>query len=132
MNYLRAIKTGVMLWLTIFVVITILMFLPFLVDKKMLQFGIFWILLIPIVLLFCKWHFKMDAPNLKKGFLLGIIMLLVILVLDMVITVPLFVKSFSVFFGDWMMFVGYIEVLLLAVYAGFEFDKTFTKYDNTK
>ena len=115
------------MWVVIFVVVSILMFLPPLVDKKLMQFIIFWVLLIPIVLLLCKWYFKMDAPNLKKGIVLGIVLLFVALGLDVIITVPLFVKSYSVFFGDWMMYIGYVEILLLSIYAGFEFDGTFTK-----
>lgn len=126
MNYKRALVTGIMLWVIIFAVISILMFLPPLVDNKIMQFGIYWLLLIPIVLSLCKWYFKMDAPNLKKGFVLGVVILGVSVLLDIIITVPLFVKSYSVFFGDWMMYVGYFEILLLSIFAGWEFDKTFT------
>ena len=127
MNYKRAFATGIMLWVFIFMAISILMFVPILLDKTLTQFIIFWILLIPAVLLLGKWYFKMDAPSLKKGFILGIILLFTVIVLDVIITVPLFVKSYTVFFRDWMIYVEYSEILLLCIYAGFEFDRTYTK-----
>lgn len=132
MNYKRALITGIMLWVIIFVIISVLLFLPPLVDKKMWQVGIYCLLLIPIVLLLCKWYFKMDAPSVKKGLRLGIILVAVATLLDLIITVPLFVKSYSVFFSDPFMYAGYTEVLLLSIFAGWEFDKTFTKQELPK
>ena len=129
MNYKRALVTGVMLWMIIFVTVSVLMFLPFLLDKTLIQFAIFWVLLIPAVLLLNKWYFRADPPSLKKGLMLGVILLAVLIALDAVITVPLFVKSYSVFFGDWMMCVEYAEILLLSIYAGFEYDRTYTKLE---
>jgi len=118
-----------MLWMIIFVTVSVLMFLPFLLDKTLIQFAIFWVLLIPAVLLLNKWYFRADPPSLKKGLMLGVILLAVLIALDAVITVPLFVKSYSVFFGDWMMYVEYAEILLLSIYAGFEYDRTYTKLE---
>lgn len=132
MNYKRGLATGVMLWVVILITISILRLIPWFLDRRLILFGIFWVLLIPEVLLMCKWYFKMDEPNLKKGFGLGVVLLLVTLALDVIITVPLFVKSYSVFFGDWMMYVGYAEILILSICAGFEFDKTFTKIESKK
>ncbi len=131
MNYKRAFATGLMLWVIIYVVMSILMFVPFLVDKILTQFAIFWIVLIPAVLLLNKWYFKMDPPSLKKGLGLGLILLVLVVALDVIITVPLFVKSYAVFFGDWIMYVGYAEILLLSIYSGFEFDRTYTKREKT-
>ncbi len=127
MNYKRALMTGVMLWVIIFVVVSILMFMPGLQNKVLSQHIIFWILLIPITLLLAKWHFRMDPPNIKKGLLLGVIMLVAATVLDSIITVPFFVKSYAVFFANPLLYMGYGEILILSVFAGFEFDKTFTK-----
>ncbi|MBI4993261.1 MAG: hypothetical protein HZC26_03980 [Candidatus Magasanikbacteria bacterium] len=91
-----------------------------------------WILEIPVVLLLAKWYFKADPPTAKKGFLLGLIGLVVSMTLDAVITVPLFVKSYAAFYGSWQLWVGLVEILILCVLAGWEFDKTFTKQDLTE
>lgn len=131
MKHKRAVITGIILWLLIFVVLSILMFTPFLKDKTMIQYIIFWILLAPMTLLSAKWYFKMDPPNLKKGLCLGLIILGVSTVLDLVVTVPVFVKSYSTFFSDWKLYFGLSEILLLCIYAGWEFDGTYTKLDTS-
>ncbi|PLX28839.1 hypothetical protein C0581_00935 [Candidatus Parcubacteria bacterium] len=126
MNIKRAILFGIMLWVAIFAIISILMFTPGLVDKDFYQFLILWILMIPLVLLLAKWYFRKDAPTTKKGFLLGVIAVLVGTVLDIAITVPFFVKSYSVFYSNVFMYIGIAEGILLATYAGYEFDATYT------
>ena len=120
------------MWMAIFIIFYGLMFAPFLKGKEMMQFAIFWVLLIPLTLLSAKWYFKMDPPNLKKGLCLGLIIIGVATVLDIIITAPLFVKSYANFFGNWKLYVGLSEILLLCTYAGWEFDKTYTKVEEQK
>jgi hypothetical protein len=103
------------------------MFMPFLKDMVMTQYIIFWILLVPMTLVLAKWYFKMDPPNMKKGFMLGLIVLAVSTVFDLTVTVPVFVKSYAKFFGDWKLHFGVFEILLLCTYAGWEFDGTYTR-----
>jgi len=98
------------------------MFLPPLKDKNLAIFGIFWVILVPLTLGMAKWYFAKEKATVKNGLFLGLIALAVGVILDVIITVPLFVKSFSAFFGNWMMYVGYAELLLLCAYAGAEFD----------
>lgn len=122
---------GIVVWCLIFATLSVLMFTPFLKDKVMVQYGIFWFLLIPMVLLASKWYFKMDPPNMMKGLCLGLIFIGVSLILDIVFTVPFFVKSYAKFFGDWKLYVGFGEILLLCIYAGWEFDDTYTKPESS-
>ncbi|OGH69935.1 MAG: hypothetical protein A3C90_00430 [Candidatus Magasanikbacteria bacterium RIFCSPHIGHO2_02_FULL_51_14] len=133
----RAIAFGIIMWILIFVILSIIMFTPTLKDKTLAQNIIFWILLIPVTLFAAKWYFKQDAPSVKKGFWLGIIGLLSASVLDLIITIPLFIaqgRSYAValqeFYGNWMTWVGLLEFVLLCVVAGYEFDKTFTKHES--
>lgn len=132
MKHKRAIVTGIMMWFFISVIFLVLMFAPFLQGKEMMQFAIFWVLLIPLTLLSAKWYFKMDSPNLKKGLCLGLIICGVALILDMFITVPIFVKSYANFFGDWKLYASLSEILLLCLYAGWEFDETYTRREDIK
>jgi len=125
MKIKRAIGFGVMLWLAAFVVISIL-------------YQIVWLVLeIPVVLLLAKWYFKLDPPTIKKGLLLGLIGLLTSTILDLIITIPLFVspqsyRPLSEFFLDWKILVSFGLVLLLTTYAGYEFDATYTKKDESE
>ena len=127
MKYARMLGFGAMLWIAAFVVISIVMFTPWFKESQLRIMAAWWIVEIPVVLLLSKWYFKADPPTVKKGFLLGIVGLAVSMALDAIITVPLFVKSYAVFYGSWQLWVGLVEILALCVLAGWEFDKTFTK-----
>jgi len=131
MNYLRAIGFGIVLWVVVFVVLSILFFAPFLEEKTGWQYGIFWVLLIPITLFAAKWYFQDKInPTPARGLALGIIGVIVALILDMIITVPLFVaidipylQVLSPFFGDWKLYIGLVEIVVLCLVAGSEFDQ---------
>lgn len=127
MNIKRAIGYGVMLWILIFVVWSIVMFLPWFKDSEMRIYVTHWILLVPMVLLLAKWYFKAVTPTLKRGLFLGLIGLVTGTVLDMLITVPLFVKSYALYYSDWRQWLGFALSILLCVIAGWEFDATYSK-----
>ncbi len=128
MNIKRALGFGALMWIFIFVLWSIIIFIPALQDKETTQFVVYWVLLIPVVLLTAKWYFKADPPTLKKGILLGIIALVVGSILDAIITVPLFIEgNYGEFFLNKLMYIGYAWFLILTAYAGYEFDGTFTK-----
>lgn len=122
MNIKRAIKAGIMLWILIFVLWSIIMFMPYLKDHLNIQYLVWWIVEVVLVLLLAKWYFKQRKPNTKEGFLLGIILLVCGTILDLIITVPLFVKSYGEFYGDWRMWAGFGILLITATLAGWEFD----------
>ena len=132
MNTKRAIIFGISVWIAAFVIISILMFTPWFKDSQTRVQVAWWVLEIPAVLLLAKWYFKMDPPTVKKGFLLGVIGLVVGTVLDMIITVPLFVKSYSIFYTNWLMYIGFVWGIILTTYAGYEFDATFSKPNLTE
>lgn len=127
MNFKRALGYAVLLWFIIFVVISIVMFLPWFKDSQLRIMAAWWALEIPIVLLWAKAYFKVETPTWKKGLYLGVAALIVSVVLDVIITVPLFVKSYAAYFGSWMLYVGYLELLILTALAGAEFDATYSK-----
>lgn len=98
------------------------------------EYAWFWVLSIPLVLGLAKWYFKMDAPTTQKGFMLGVVALVVGLVLDVVIVGLItqnqgtaFGELFWQYYGDPLFYVTLVEILLLTTYAGFEFDATYTK-----
>ena len=127
MNIKRASAFGVMLWVAAFMVISIVMFTPWFRDSIMRVNVAWWILEIPVVLLLAKWYFKEVEPTTKNGVRLGVIGVIVGVILDMIITVPLFVKSYLTMYSDWKVYVGLLLGWLLCIYAGYEFDATYTR-----
>ncbi len=111
MKTLRAIKFGALLWGFIFVEWSIIMFAPVLKDLGQWQFVLHYLVLIPLVMICAKWYYqKKDKTN---GFLLGVVFLLTGIVLDAIITVPLFIGGDYSFFTSWLMLVGYAELILV-------------------
>ncbi len=93
-----------------------------------------WIVSVPIVLVLAKWYFKMEAPTTKKGFMLGVIALVIGAILDVVVLSILaprlettFSELYKVFYTDWKFYLAAFEILALTTFAGFEFDATYTK-----
>jgi hypothetical protein len=130
MNIKRALAFGAMLWVAAFMVISIVMFTPWFRDDIIRTNVAWWILEIPVVLLLAKWYFKEVEPTTKNGARLGIASMIVGVALDMIITVPLFVKSYTTMYGDWKIYVGLLLAWVLCIYAGYEFDATYTKPAN--
>lgn len=127
MNHKRAMAFGVMVWVWIFAIFSVLMFLPGLQGREWLQTVIFWISLIPLALLAAKWYFRGDPPSAKKGFWLGLYGLVIGTILDLVFTIPAFIKSYSAYYSDWTLYVSFALFWILCILAGAEFDKTFTR-----
>jgi hypothetical protein len=138
MNIKRAIGFGVITWVLIFVVYSILLFTPQLADREIVRQIVFWVILIPIVLGSAKWYFRSGELSWYRGLSLGVIGLIVGTLLDISITIPFFssntvpegVSAFRLFYSNQFLYIGYIWYILLAVYAGFEFDATFTDRKN--
>lgn len=110
----RAILTGALLWVLIFFEISILMF-GFKLNTTTTYF-VHYLVLIPLVV-FCSWlYFKGKHTDLsaKEGFKISLFFIATGIVLDLLITVLLFVKSLSFFFVPYL-WVGYAEVMLLCV-----------------
>jgi len=115
MNYRRGILLGALLWVLIFFEVSILMF-GFGMTAPMASW-IHQVLLILLVLI-CSWIYFNKTRKIKmaamEGLYLGLIFVITGMVLDAVITVPLFVKSYG-FFADPLLWLGYAEMVVLTV-----------------
>ncbi|MBI2436153.1 MAG: hypothetical protein HYV41_00175 [Candidatus Magasanikbacteria bacterium] len=136
LNIKRALGFSLLFWVIIFVIVSILMFLPWIKESETRISVAWWILEIPVVLLLAKWYFKTNHPDAKEGFLLGLLALIVGTILDLIITIPLFISQQSQepyldYYSDWKMWVGFALLLALTTFAGYEFDATYTKSDET-
>jgi hypothetical protein len=109
---------GIILWALIFAEISVLMFTPGLEGNQSLQKMIHLVIL-PVLVILCSYmYFKGSEASLKEGFVLGILFLIVGTVLDLLITVPIFVKSFD-FYLQWSLWVGFLEVVVFSSLAGY-------------
>ncbi|MGD9275917.1 MAG: DUF5367 family protein [Candidatus Pacearchaeota archaeon] len=117
MNLKRGILFGSLLWVLIFVWWSVLIFIPGL--NETLQYVIHYCLLIVAASFIANLYYrKKDKVN---GFLLGLVFLGAGLILDTIITVPLFTMPQGVGYLDFffapLMLVGYaISVLTVGIY----------------
>jgi uncharacterized membrane protein YtjA (UPF0391 family) len=112
-NWLAATGWAILYWVLIFVVISIIMFgLPSLSSTN--QNIISLIIEIGLVLFCAGMYFKKYPGTFVNGIILGVWFLIVGTVLDLLITVPLFVKSYSAFYGTWNLWVGFVITILFS------------------
>ena len=118
MNIKRAIFSGALLWVLIFFEVSILMF-GFGLEAGRNYYIIHYILLAVLSLISAVVYFggKKVKKGFGEGFLVGIVFVIAGLVLDAVITVPLFIKDYSIF-ADPYLWAGIIEALVVVVIVG--------------
>lgn len=134
MNYKRAILFGVMVYASSFIAYAFNYIIPYLqTDTLSLRHFVFgWLWNIPVLLLFAKWFFKKVPANPKHGLLLGLVCVFVAFALDgLFILLAVFANQpldqFKELYGSWAFYVTLLEVVALTTFAGWEFDKTYTK-----
>ncbi len=120
-NYKKATIGAILLWVLIFVTWSIVIFLPPFKDgnNMMWQYIIHYVLLILWIWIVAKIYFGKVVASSKEGLIYGIYVLIVGIILDAIITVPLFpVGTHAEFFGQWEMWIGYIELIILMTIFG--------------
>jgi len=115
MKLTRAILTGILLWVLIFFEVSILMF--GLKLQGYLYYIIHFILLILLVAIASILYFKKVKGSLTEGLVLGVIYIIIGVILDAIITVPLFIKDYS-FFIQWNLLVGLLETIAITTIIG--------------
>lgn len=117
MKWLRGAGLGILFWIVIFVEISVTMI--------GLKFGstttyiIHYILMIPLGVLIGWLYYK--SRDKINGFLLGLFMVLVGIILDMIITVPLFIipagGNYLSYFTELYLIIGLIEgIIVVGIY----------------
>jgi len=118
MKTLRAILLGVLLWALIFVEIQVTIFGLKLSSTAVLL--IHYLFLILFGVLGAKLYY--ESEDKLNGFLLGLIFVIVVVILDMIITYPLFIappgegiqtnySMISIFIPILPMFIGFAELI---------------------
>ena len=133
MNYKRALWFALLFYVFSFVVLALIQIVSGASVFGLREYAVFWVLAIPLILLLCKWYFRADAPSLKKGFMLGILALVVGFFLDLLVMAFIssyvgssFKDLFLQFYADSKFYLSLLEIIALTSFAGFEFDATYT------
>lgn len=106
---------GAILWALIFIEVSIWMFIPGL--TVMLQKVLHYITLPFITILCAHFYFKHDVPTIRKGMVLGFYFIIIGVLLELIITIPLFVKDFA-YFMDWTLYFGFAIILATVIIYG--------------
>ena len=102
------------LWALIFVQISVVMFAPRISELSDTMQSIVHLLILPLfILLCCYMYFKNAKPTWKDGLMLAIWFIVIGTILDLAITIPLFVKSFD-FYKRWDVWIGTLEILVIS------------------
>jgi hypothetical protein len=113
MRWLRALVIGALFWLIIFLEISITMiglqlsYLP--------TYIIHYIIMIPLALL-CAWLYYKSQDKIN-GFLLGLFLVAVGIILDIIITVPFFIipagGNYATYFSQTFLLIGLLEGIVI-------------------
>lgn len=111
MKALRAILLGILLWVLIFVEISIVQ-IGLEIEGLMGQIIHYILLILFVVLCAAIYYRSRDEMN---GFVFGIFLLLVGNILDLIITIPLFIEGgYAGFYSDLYMWIGFAIVIVVA------------------
>lgn len=120
----RAIWAGIILWALILSEASILIFGFGLSRTSLLYYSIHYFLLIFISAIAAVTYFRGHIrAGAKQGLYLGLIMLAVGIVLDSIITIPLFLKFSYSFFLNLYLWVGMAETVLITTLVGIVKDR---------
>lgn len=124
-NYKSATLWAVILWVLIFAGISVLMFTPALAGKQAVQDALEVVVLLPAVILFSSYMYLKGAkkPAIKEGLALGVYFVIIATILDVLITIPLFVKSYGALYGKWTVWAGFLETVIFSAAAGYYLEK---------
>jgi hypothetical protein len=120
---------GILFWIIIFAEVSIIGFTPGLATMKPNGFElnlygqlIHFVVVLMIAFYFARAYFSGKPISFADGLKFGITILIIGTILDMVITVPLFVKSYPAYYSDILLWIGYALSLI-----GFGFGAMFKK-----
>ena len=115
MKIIRAIISGIIIWALIFLVFTVLSFVPLVKDSELQQNMLLWIILIPITILGVKFYYKKGFKT--NGLLIGAIIVVTGLILDALITLPYVIipnnGNYYDFYTSPFLLVTIIEIIIV-------------------
>ncbi len=120
MKIIRAIVSGIIIWVLIFTVFTAMSFIPVVKDSELQQNMLLWIILIPITLLGVKFYYKKGFKT--NGLLIGLIIVVTSLILDALITLPYVIipnnGNYYDFYTSPFLLITIIEIITVSFFIG--------------
>lgn len=126
MKIMKPLLIGVLFWVLIATEVSIIGMRPELAAQTENGFvfnstgiGVHFLLLAMITTVVAFFVFRKKSVTAMSGVKLGLVVIAVGLLLDVAITVPMFVKDYSFYFGKWTIWAGYaLAVVVMGVGAG--------------
>ena len=117
MKIQKAILFGIIAWVLIFFEVSILMFgLKF--ESQSLNYYLTHLPLLAIIIIICSlFYFKKTKVDSWEGLKLGITFLIIGIVLDSIITIPLFTKDYALLYKIDIL-IGYATTLIMTTIIG--------------
>ncbi|MFA6088902.1 MAG: hypothetical protein WC755_03485 [Candidatus Woesearchaeota archaeon] len=118
MKFIRALGVGILLWVLIFIEVSILKF-GLKLSEGPIYYVIHYVLLAILVLFSTTMYFKSakTKASLNEGLLVGIIFVIIGTLLDIAITVQLFIGDYS-FFNNPYLWTGLVEIVIISGITG--------------
>lgn len=122
MKIKRAVLTGIVVWIIAVFLYSISYYVPIIDDADMQANVVLFVVVVPLVWLGCSFYYRKD--NKTHGYKIGLIMLSISIVLDTLITVPVFIipyggdyYSFFISISFWAIAFEFVVVAILYWYA---------------
>lgn len=124
MKLVRAIGCGVLLWILIFFEVSILVFGLKLPQTAVTYYSAHFVFLLLFTLLVSAGYFwdRTIKGGFKEGVILGVLVLFTGIILDVAITIPLFIKDYR-FLLRTDILIGYLTVLITTTIVGWAMRK---------
>jgi len=129
-NIKSAILLGLSLYAIIFVVVSLILFIPKLGDIAWLRWGLDWLFVGVAAFFISKMYFQKNPGSVLDGIVVSVFWISIMTVLDLFITVPLFIRkqvaddlgravtyseAAGVFFYEWQLWVGFLIIVVVTV-----------------
>lgn len=119
MNLKRALGYSALLWIFIFVEVSVLMFglqMPN-PDSSLVHFILLGIITLAVSYLY--FSTKTVKASVQQGILFGLAAIIFSAIIDAIITVPLFMQwDYAALFLNGWLWVGYIEIIVITTFVG--------------
>lgn len=130
MKKIVAILIGIALWVLIFFEVCILMF-GLKISKGAEYYTILFIVM-AIFLIAASWtYFTFQEPSLKEGIKAGIVFIITGIILDLILTIPLYTKNYSFLISNWKL-ATYLLILVIPSIVGYFFHNSGEKKQRGK
>ena len=126
---------GILWWIIIFVEVSILGFIPFFatMENNQIMFNtkgyiIHFIFIALLALGLARTYYKNNRSGWRQGVALALVITAVSFLLDAIVTVPLFVKDYGMFYSSWSLWLS-VAISCAMFIIGSEFFKQKAQID---